>query len=111
MKTRFILTVALALIAYCASAQKSEMTKTVTKDEVPVAVIQSLQKDYANLGEKGTWKLFFFEDLKTSKCTPELYEYSCKKDGEKVYLYFKPDGTVDHAKGITVQTPTHTSQP
>ena len=111
MKTRFISTLAFVVLAYGASAQKTELSKVLSKDEVPVVVVQTLQKDFTNLTEKGTWKMFYIEDVRTTKLTPEFYEYSCKKDGEKIELYFKPDGTLDHAKGMNAQTPSHTSQP
>lgn len=51
----------------------------------------------------------YFEDTQTNKLTPEFYEYACKKDGEKVEIYYKPDGTLDHTKGISA--PTHVTQP
>jgi len=109
MKTRFVLTIAMAVFAYSAFAQKIEMTKKLTRDEVPVTVVQSFQKDFTNLTENGNWKLIYLEDMKTRKLTPEFYEYSYKKDGDKVEIYYKPDGTFDHTKGI--DPPTHTSQP
>ena len=109
MKTRFMLTIAMVAFAYCVSAQKIEMTKKLTRDEVPVVVVQALQRDFSALADNGTWRLFYFEDTQTAKLTPEFYEYACKKDGEKVEIYYKPDGTLDHTKGISA--PTHVTQP
>lgn len=109
MKTRFVLTIAMAAFAYGVSAQKIEMTKKLTRDEVPVVVVQALQRDFSTLPENGTWTLFYFEDVATAKLTPEFYQYACKKDNEKVEIYYKPDGTLDHTKGIN--PPTHVSQP
>ncbi|MEJ0056935.1 MAG: hypothetical protein WDN75_15550 [Bacteroidota bacterium] len=101
MKAGFVLTLAFAVLAGAASAQKLQRNKRVTQEEVPVTIVQSLQKDYSNLPTSGTWKLFYSEDTRTSKLTAELYSYSCKKDGgEKVEVFFKPDGTLDHAKGV-----------
>lgn len=100
---------AMVAVAVGASAQKTELTKKLTRDEVPVAVVQSLQRDFANLAENGSWKLIYTEDMKTGKLTPEFYEYSCKKDGEKVEIYYKPDATLDHTKGINA--PTHVTEP
>ncbi len=101
MKAGFIFTLALVVLAGAASAQKIERSKKLTQEEVPVNVVQALHKDYSTLPEKGTWKLYFIEDTYTSKLTPQLYSFSCKKDGgEKVEVFFKPDGTTDHANGV-----------
>jgi hypothetical protein len=110
MKTGVILTVALAALAGSATAQKTEKTKELMREEVPVMIVQSVQKDFSNLPEKGTWRLIYIEDIRTTRrLTPEFYEFSCKKDGERVELFYKPDGTLDHSVGITA--PTHSSQP
>jgi hypothetical protein len=103
MKAGFVLALAFAMVAGVASAQKLQRTKKLTQEEVPVMIVQSLQKDYSNLADKGTWKLYYSEVPGSSKLTPDFYTYSCKKDtGEKVEIFFKPDGTVDHAKGVAV---------
>ena len=103
MKAGFVLALAFAVVAGAASAQKLQRSKKLTQEEVPVTIVQSLQKDYSSLTDKGTWKLFYSEDAVSSKLTPDFYMYSCKKEtGEKVEIFFKPDGTVDHAKGVTV---------
>ena len=100
MKSTLLVVVAFVLCVGSVSAQKVELTKRLVQDEVPVLVLQSLQKDFASLPEKGTWKMVYFEDLNTKKFTPAFYTYSCKNNGERVEIFFKPDGTLDHAKGI-----------
>jgi hypothetical protein len=105
MKAGFVLTLAFAIFAGAASAQKIQRNKKLVQEEVPVTIVQSLQRDYSNLPTNGTWKLFFSEDQYTSKLTPELYSYSCKREnGEKAEVFFKPDGSVDHAKGVEAKT-------
>lgn len=104
MKTRFILTMALAVFAYSSFAQKTEMTRKLTRDEVPVVIVLSLQKDFASLNQNGDWILIYLEDLRTTKLTPEFYEYTCKHNGERVEIYYKPDGSLDHSKGIVQPT-------
>ena len=105
MKAGFVLTLAFAVLAGAASAQKLQRNRKVVQEEVPVTIVQSLQKDYSNLPANGTWKLFFSEDRQTSKLTAELYSYSCKKEnGEKVEVFFKPDGSVDHVKGVEAKS-------
>ena len=100
MKSTIFVVVAFVLCAGSVSAQRVELTKRLVKDEVPVSIVQSLQKDFASLPEKGNWKLVYFEDLNTKKLTAEFYTFSCKNNGEWVEIFYKPDGTLDHTKGI-----------
>jgi hypothetical protein len=108
MKTGFFLTLAFAVLAGSASAQQMKKTKSLEKDEVPVLVQQSLQRDFSNLTEKGEWKLTFIQDVSTKTSTPEFYTYTSKNNGEKVEIFYKADGTLDHTKGIAA--PTQSSQ-
>jgi len=109
MKTGFVLASAFALLAGSASAQKFEKTRELIQEEVPVMVVQSLQKDFSNLADKGSWTLMYSEDVRTSQLTPEFYTYTCKNDGEKVELFYKSNGILDHTKGIKV--PAQSSKP
>jgi hypothetical protein len=106
MKTKFALTMILAVLALSAFAQKLEMSKKLTRDEVPVTIILAFQKDFPTLTgiEGGIWKLYYQHDLKTQKFIPRLYEFTFKKDGERVEINYKPDGKFDHAKGIDPPT-------
>ena len=109
MKLGFFFMLALTALAGAVSAQTVEEIRGLKQDEVPVMIQQSLQKDFSSLTEKGKWKLIYQEDLATRKLTPEFYTYSCKKNGERVEIYYKTDGTLDHTKGIAA--PTVGSQP
>ncbi len=109
MKIGFFLMLTLAALGGTASAQTVQMTKGLKQDEVPVMIQQSLQKNFSSLTEKGSWKLMYHENVNTRKLTPEFYTYSCKKNGERVEIYYKADGTLDHAKGIAA--PAVSSQP
>jgi len=109
MKMGNFLTLALVGLAGTVSAQTIEKIRGLKQDEVPVVIQQSLQKDFSSLNEKGNWKLMYQEDVATRKLTPEFYTYSCKKNGERVEIYYKADGTLDHAKGIAA--PAVGSQP
>ncbi len=109
MKTGLFLTLALAVVAGSASAQQIRETKSLQQDEVPVLIQQSLKKDFSNLTEKGNWKLSYYKDVSTKVVTPELYTYSCKNNGERVEIFYKTNGTLDHTKGIAA--PGQSSQP
>jgi hypothetical protein len=111
MKTRFVLILIMAVLAVSVYAQKIELARQVTRDEVPMPVLVAFQKDFPNLTatESGIWKLYYTEDLKTKKLTPRLYEFSFRKDGERVEINYKPTGILDHVKGI--EAPTPISQP
>jgi hypothetical protein len=109
MKMGYFLMLALAVLAGTVSAQTVEKIRRLKQDEVPVIIQQSLQKNFSSLTEKGSWKLMYQEDLTTRKLTPEFYTYSCKRNGERVEIYYKSDGTLDHAKGIAA--PAIGSQP
>ena len=99
----------LTVLAGTVSAQTVEKVRRLKQDEVPVMIQQSLQKNFSSLTEKGSWRLTYQEDLATRKLTPEFYTYSCKKNGERVEIYYKSDGALDHAKGI--EAPAVSSQP
>ena len=100
MKTTLFLVVAFALCAGSVSAQQVKLTKRLVQDEVPVLIVQSLQKDFTALPAKGYWQVIYTEDLSTEKLTPKYYTFSCKDNGERVEIFYKPDGTLDHTKGI-----------
>ena len=98
-----------AVLAGSVSAQKVEKVRRLKQEEVPAVIQQSLQKDFSSLTGKGNWKLMYFEDFATQKLTPEFYTYTCKNSGERVEIFYKADGTLEHAKGIAV--PAASSQP
>ena len=99
--------VALFAMVMCASATfaqtKFEKTKKVTESEVPVAVMQAFEKDRADF-EKGSWKLYFSEERSATQAkstfTPERYEFTGKRNGEKVMLVYKPNGELETSKGV-----------
>jgi hypothetical protein len=109
MKTGHFFTLAFAVLAGSVSAQRMEQTKSLKQEEVPAVIQQSFQKDFSSLTEKGNWKLRYSEDAATKQLTPEIYTYSCKNNGERVEIFYKPNGTLDHTKGIAA--PTHGTQP
>jgi hypothetical protein len=80
-----------------------EKSKKLSNDEVPVAVMQSFQKDFSNLEDKGYWKLYYTEENVNGKpvFTPEHYTFTGKKDGEKVLVTYSPTGNLEESKGVT----------
>lgn len=100
-----------ALFAFTVSAgsvfaQSFEKNKKLNQDEVPVAVMQSFQKEFSSLQDKGTWKLIYTEKTRGEKTvfTPEHYTFSGKNNGEKVTISYAPDGTLENTKGISKES-------
>ena len=88
---------------FSAGAQNiSEKSKKLTKDEVPVAVMQAFQKDFSTLEDKGTWKAHYTEQTENGKTifTAEYYTFTGKNNGEKVLLTFSPEGALQNSKGV-----------
>ena len=102
MKAGLVLTLAFAVVTGSAFAQKIQRTKRVIQEEVPVTIVQSLQKDFSNVSDKGDWKLLYTENTYNSTFTPQFYVFTAKSESGRVDIFYKPDGTVDHAKGVTV---------
>jgi hypothetical protein len=105
MKTVLLLTSMLALVAGSASAQyQSEFTENLQRDEVPVAVLQSLQNGENKNGYEGSWQLIYiqntFENSHDAKLTPEFYRFACKMNGDRVEFFYNPDGILDHSYGV-----------
>lgn len=103
-KSIFVALFAMVVCASAAFAQtKFAKSKKVTESEVPVAVMQAFEKDGANI-EKGTWKLYYTEERSSTQArttfTPERYEFTGKRNGEKVVLVYKPNGEAETSKGI-----------
>src|SRR5882672_7118118 len=109
MKTGYFLALAFVVLAGSASAQQVRRTKLLKQEEIPISIQQSFQKDFSSLTEKGNWKLSYYQDASSKILTPEFYTYSCKNNGERVEIFYKADGTLDHTKGIA--TPAHGSHP
>jgi hypothetical protein len=101
MKAGLILTLAFVVVAASASAQTVQRTRRVTQEEVPVTIVQSLQKDF-NVGNKGGWRVYYTENTANATVAAQFYVFTGKSDGKKIEIYYNPDGTVDHAKGVTV---------
>ena len=80
-----------------------EKSKKLSKDEVPVVVMQAFQKDFSNLEDKGTWKAHYTEKTENGKTvfTPEYYTFAGKNNGEKVLLTFSPEGALQNSKGVS----------
>ncbi|HWA34561.1 MAG TPA: hypothetical protein VG737_10550 [Cyclobacteriaceae bacterium] len=101
MKAGLMLAVVFALVAGSASAQELPMAKNIMQEEVPVSIVKSLQNDL-NVSSKGQWRVHYDADAKTSAHTVRFYVFTTKSDGKKIQVFYNPDGTVDHAKGVTV---------
>jgi hypothetical protein len=105
MKKVFLMTLfAVVVCGVSAFAQSAnEKSKKVTKEEVPVAVIQAFEKDYSKLEDKGSWKVYFTETNEDGKTvfTPERYIFTGKDNGEKISLAYSPSGTLESSKGVS----------
>jgi hypothetical protein len=87
-------------------AQGFEKNKKLTQEEVPAAVLQSFQKEYANLQDKGNWTLYFRETQQGGRSVfkPEHYVFSGKNNGGKISISYAPDGTLENTKGISKES-------
>lgn len=99
-----ILIVLFAAVAGVGSALAQstfEKSKKINNDEVPVAVMQAFQKEYAGLESKGYWKVYYTEKQANGKTvfTPERYTFIGKKDGEKLLLTYSTTGALENSKG------------
>lgn len=79
-----------------------EKSKKLSKEEVPVAVLQAFEKDFSNLQDKGFWTLYYIEKTAEGKTifTPERYTFTGKNNGEKVILTYSANGTLESSKGV-----------
>ena len=82
-------------------AQEMPMAKKLMQEEVPVSIVRSLQSDL-NISEKGKWRVHYEQNVETLAYTVRLYVFKTKNEGKKIQVFYYPDGTVDHAKGVTV---------
>jgi hypothetical protein len=101
MKAGLMLLLVCAVTVGSANAQAVAMSKKVMQEEVPVAIVKSLQDDL-NVSEKGQWRVHFDASGKTGVQTVRYYVFTAKSAGKKIQVYFNPDGTVGTAKGVTV---------
>ncbi len=101
MKAGWMVVLVFAVAVGSASAQEFAMSKNVMQEEVPVSIVKSLQNDL-NVSEKGRWIVEYDQNPKTSTFTIRYYVFKAKSDGKKIAVYYNADGTVDHAKGVTV---------
>jgi lipopolysaccharide export LptBFGC system permease protein LptF len=100
MKTGFVLTVLLVVFAGSVSAQNFQKKRRLMQEEVPILIVKALQKDFSAIADKGKWELIYHEDVRTSQLTPDFYVFTNKEGAETAQVYFRPDGIVDHTKGV-----------
>ena len=85
-------------------AQNIEKTKKIGKDEVPAVVQNSLEKGFSISPNDGTWTLNYSENGTAGQAPTlkvESYTFRQKKDGNKVVIYFSPEGVVEHSRGVS----------
>ena len=100
MKKSILITLFAIVLSGAAFGQSAyEKSKVVQREEVPAAVMQAFEKDFASV-EKGTWKLYYSEKFDGSKTTftPEHYTFTGKKDGEKIHLTYSTAGVLEDSK-------------
>lgn len=100
MKAGLMLTLVFA-VSVGAFAQNVQRERPLMQEEVPVTIVQSLQKDFS-ISDRGRWKVFFKENQYNSTTTIQYYTFIGKSDGKRVEIQYNPDGTVERAKGVVV---------
>ena len=100
MKTGIVLAAVLTIFAGSVSAQNLQKKRKLIQEEVPVVVVKALQKDFPAIAEKGKWELLYHEDANTSHLTADFYVFANTENAEAAVVYFRPDGMVDHTRGV-----------
>jgi hypothetical protein len=101
MKAGLMMLFVCAVAVGSVKAQSVAMSKKIMQEEVPVAIVKSLQEDL-NVSEQGQWRVHFDASTRTGVQTVRYYVFTAKSGGKKIQVYYNPDGTVDSAKGVNV---------
>lgn len=101
---KIILSIALVVCATVAIYAQS-ITKTVPlkQEEVPITVVNAMQKDFASIqGElsKGSWTVLT-QQTNGQPIKPLFYIYKAKKGDNKFEARYSPAGELESSKGAT----------
>jgi hypothetical protein len=95
----FILCVATATTVFSQSLRKTEK---INAEQVPVAILESFQKDFGKIPEDGYWtaNIEIERDGARSVVKPLSYTFHKKSKDEKVEVRYAPDGKLEFVKGL-----------
>jgi len=101
---KIIFSIALVMCASVAIyAQSINKTMSLKQEEVPVTVVNALQRDFASISNdltKGSWSVLTQQtDSKTVK--PLFYIYKAKKGDNKFEARYSPTGELESSKGAS----------
>jgi hypothetical protein len=92
----------LMISAQLSFAQEVSESARVTREQVPVAVIQAYEKEIGSLPEDGIWTVRIKRSTDKGTTTPVWYKYTNRKAKEKIEVRFSPAGEIEEAKGVTL---------
>jgi hypothetical protein len=99
---KIIVAALLSISAQLSFAQEVSESTRVTREQVPVAVLQAYEKEIGALPEDGTWTVRIKRSTDKGTTTPVWYKYTNRKAKEKIEVRFSPAGEIEEAKGVTL---------
>jgi hypothetical protein len=106
MKKNLLIAV-MMLVTVVAWSQSIKKSARLSEGEVPVAVRNSLEKDYNVKSGEGQWSVFYSvnsRDGGAASASPLWYTYT-KAGSRKIEVRLLPDGRTKSAKGIDKRLP------
>jgi hypothetical protein len=83
-------------------SQSLRKTEKINAEQVPVAILESFQKDFGKIPEDGYWtaNIEIERDGARSVVKPLSYTFHKKNKDEKVEVRYAPDGKLEFVKGL-----------
>ncbi len=74
----------------------------IKQEQVPMAVMQTYEKDFSALPEDGYWMVYTetTQEGRRTATKPIWYSYHKRSKSERIEVRFLPNGTLESAKGI-----------
>lgn len=94
----------MVILSAAATAQTRRDEKAVPAEQIPIAVRNSFQQDFATTNDtKGYWYIYFEQQDINNRivATPLEYIYRSKQDGKRIEVRYDAAGKFEKAKGIT----------
>lgn len=100
-KTSLILLLLIVVSGYVHGQAFSESLK-ITKDQVPVSVRKSYEKEFGEIPEGGNWTVRMTRTTENGRvvANPISYSYINRNKKEKIEVRFSPVGEVLNSKGL-----------
>lgn len=96
--------VTMVALSASVSAQTRRDEKAVPEDQIPIAIRNAFQQDFASANDtKGYWYIYFEQQDVNNRivATPLEYIYRRKQEGKRIEVRYNAAGKLEKAKGIT----------